>query len=158
MLDNSYDIPGVRFGIMVADQLNFYGKKMMENPSIDYKSNILELLREKKDTRIIDFSHFSGLTLEEVKELINSNVLIFCSFSSIEDKENIFPAKKGNKIYSMTVFPISDKNKDEIVDKEILWYLKQDYANGDEKTCRNAKCFVNRYIDSDESAVTLLLK
>ena len=66
--------------------------------------------------------------------------------------------KKGNKIYSMTVFPISDKNKDEIVDKEILWYLKQDYANGDEKTCRNAKCFVNRYIDSDESAVTLLLK
>ncbi len=149
---------GVRFGILYSDLLAKYQTQYLESNNIDYKSSILSLIKSKPQTRIIPFEKFSGLTMKEVVELIRSNLVVFCTYSSIYDDNNVYPSKPGTKICSETQLVADKSNEEDTIDSVITDNLRIQYPHLNNYFAENAKVFVKRYIADEESDVDLILR
>ena len=146
MLENSYDVPGIKFGILLSPDLNSNGRILKNSNNVRFVCEIMDEILSSKSTAIIDFSYVDGLTIGEVAEMNKANqakdCIVFVVYSNMKEGEKV----RYNYVYTYLFIDVNQKLCNIPIDKAIEnHYMTTNYSEQDEKTKRIINCFLQRY-------------
>ena len=146
MLIDSYDAQGIKFGILVSNEMANY-IDVFNKDNLDKITKAVNIIIEKSSTRIIDFSALDGLTCKEVHKAMGfsrNTPIIFVIYNSYETINSFNQKFVNNSILQSAIIRnIADEDKliDEVVEETIL----ENYKTFDKTAKRQYKCFLQRY-------------
>lgn len=146
MLENSYDVPGIKFGILLSPDLHSNGRILKNSNNAKFVCEIMDEIFSSKSTAIIDFSYVDGLTIGEVAEMNKANqakdCIVFVAYSNMKEGEKV----RYNYVYDYLFIDVNQKLYNIPIDKAIEnHYMTTNYSEQDEKTKRIINCFLQRY-------------
>ena len=146
MLENSYDVPGIKFGILLSPDLHSNGRILKNSNNARFVCEIMDEIFSSKSTAIIDFSYVDGLTIGEVAEMNKANqakdCIVFVAYSNMKEGEKV----RYNYVYDYLFIDVNQKLYNIPIDKAIEnHYMTTNYSEQDEKTNRIINCFLQRY-------------
>lgn len=146
MLENSYDVPGIKFGILLSPDLHSNGRILKYSNNARFVCEIMDEIISSKKTAIIDFSNLDGLTIGEVAEMSRENqakdCIVFVVYSNMKEGEKVI----YNYVYDYLFIDVNQKLCNIPIDKAIEnHYMTTNYSEQDEETKRIINCFLQRY-------------
>ena len=146
MLENSYDVPGIKFGILLSPDLHSNGRILKNSNNARFVDGIMDKIFSSKSTAIIDFSYVDGLTIGEVSEMNKANqaenCIVFVVYSNMKEEGKV----RYNYVYTYLFIDVNQKLCNIPIDKAIEnHYMTTNYSEQDEETKRIINCFLQRY-------------
>lgn len=145
MLENSYDVPGIKFGILLSPDLHSNGRILKNSNNVRFVCEIMDEIISSKKTAIIDFSNLDGLTIGEVAEMSRENqakdCIVFVVYSNMKEGEKVI----YNHIYTYLFIDVNQKLCNIPIDKAIENHYMTNYSEQDDETKRIINCFLQRY-------------
>ena len=159
MLDNTYDAPGINFGILISTDF----------PSIDdqvFKKNDLEAIEKQfdkilnnKNFYIIDFSKIDGLTIDEIlnhNKLQSKNAIIVIAYTEMSYTDIYNQKYTDISILSGIIVNRNDLNKNTTIDKEVEKIMMNSYNSINNRVVNY--CYLERYRYGSKDEVDKVLK
>lgn len=146
MLENSYDVPGIKFGILLSPDLHSNGRILKNSNNARFVHGIMDKIFSSKSMAIIDFSYVDGLTIGEVSEMNKANqaenCIVFVVYSNMKEEGKV----RYNYVYDYLFIDVNQKLCNIPIDKAIEnHYMTTNYSEQDEETKRIINCFLQRY-------------
>lgn len=169
MLENSYDIPGIRFGILISKKFNG-----LHNYSLDQRIKTVSAAVDNKECIFVPLDQVSGLQVREITDFINyindikCDCIVFsvyhhikypkisvdssCGKTKVGFKDvaldlDIDVATECNNycLISTTIYNIGEDAKDREFDDIVVDEIISDYSNASSKDQRWMRCFLQRH-------------
>ena len=145
MLENSYDVPGIKFGILLSPDLHSNGRILKNSNNARFVHGIMDKIFSSKSMAIIDFSYVDGLTIGEVSEMNKANqaenCIVFVVYSNMKEEGKV----RFNYVYDYLFIDVNQKLCNIPIDKAIENHYMTNYSEQDEQTKKIVNCFLQRY-------------
>ena len=145
MLENSYDVPGIKFGILLSPDLHTHGRTLKNSNNARFVYEIMDEIITSPSHAIIDFSNVDGLTIGEVSEMSKSNqasnCIVFVVYSNMKEGEKVV----YNCVYTYLFIDVNQELSNIPIDKVIENHYMTNYSEQDEETKKRINCFLQRY-------------
>ena len=149
MKDNTFDVSGYHFAIMLRDDYGFNNLVDMYAEKNDSESIIQLYLNRGADGNllIVDFDQIDGLTLDEFSRFKNVNLkaIFFAMYDKMSALRMSYEPYTCNSFYHTDFFNLDKYDKDMTVDRAVEEELKKMYLKSSEATKRRIRCFLQRY-------------
>ena len=155
MFENSYDVPGLKFGVVVSPVLR--NVKMSEKDSKS-RDKLIEEIFQSRHYCVTDFKDVDGLTIDDIlrtfPECQTTDTVLFIIYNSlnVDNSDNI-----KSRALSYYLFIGSD-DKNISIDKIIEKYFLKNYNQGNDNWKKMIKCFLQRYNYRCKSRVDQVIK
>ena len=157
MLDNTYDAPGINFGILISTDFPSIDEQVFKKNDLEAIENQIKIFNNK-NCNILDFSKIDGLTIDEIlkhNRIQLKNTIIVIAYTEMS-YTNRFNEKYNNiSILSKIIVNRNDLNKNTTIDKEVEKILMNSYNSNNS---RIVNCFLERYRYGSKDKVDKVLK
>ena len=148
MLENSYDLSGIKFAIIMSCNFPKYSK-VLAGADMDASFGVIQKAVEYSNADFVDFENFDGLTIGEIlkmgKDMQAKSTIVFASYSGFKTNHQL-PNMLSLDNLSIEYIQCTDENKDRPIDEVIAEkYFSQYDETKFPKKCRKIKCFLQRY-------------
>ncbi len=158
MLDNTYDAPGINFGILISTDFQFIEDQVVKKNDLEAIKNQIDNILNNKNFYILDFSKIDGLTIDEIlnhNKLQSKNAIIVIAYTEMS-YTNIYNQKYIDiNILSKIIINRNDLNKNTTIDKEVEKTLMNSYNSNNS---RIVNCFLERYRYGSKDKVDKVLE
>lgn len=159
MLDNTYDAPGIKFGILISTDFPSIDEQVFKKNDLEAIENQIKIFNNK-NCNILDFSKIDGLTIDEIlnhnKLQLKNTIIVVAytemSYTDIYNKEYI-----DINILSKILINRNDLNKNTTIDKEVEKTMNS-YNSNNRNDNRIINCFLERYRYGSKDEVDKVLK
>ncbi len=143
MKNETYDVPGYKFGILKINDHDYYSQKMRENNS--ELNDIIDKAIDYRHAEVIPFDYVDGLKLKEVQAIIGGELPIIacCYVEYISSGFTVNISLLQRYIFSEEYIR---EQQEEPIDKAIEKLCVSNYNFSDDFK-RMANCFFERYQD-----------
>jgi len=159
MPDDTYDIPGLKFGLLISDEFPKIDDSIFKtNP--EKSTDVVNKLLDQR-TQIIDFKEIEGLTIDEIlahKKFQFKNTVVIVAYTNM-----VYKAHNGYTVIDTTlrfslILDRREQYKDESIEKIIERTFLEDYSNASKETKKYMKCFLERYRYVDKKEVEKIIE
>ena len=158
MLDNTYDAPGINFGILISTDFQFIEDQVVKKNDLEAIKNQIDNILNNNNFYILDFSKIDGLTIDEIlnhNKLQSKNAIIVIAYTEMS-YTNIYNQKYIDiNILSKIIINRNDLNKNTTIDKEVEKTLMNSYNSNNS---RIVNCFLERYRYGSKDKVDKVLE
>jgi len=156
MLDNTYDAPGIKFGILISTDFPHMDDQVFKKNDLEAIENQIKIFNNK-NCNILDFSKIDGLTIDEIlnhNRIQLKNTIIVIAYTEMS-YTNIFNEKYNDiNILSKIIVNRNDLNKNTTIDEEVEKIMNSYNSNNN----RIFNCFLERYRYGSKDEVDKVLK
>ena len=156
MLDNTYDAPGINFGILISTDFPHMDDQVFKKNDLEAIENQIKIFNNK-NCNILDFSKIDGLTIDEILNhhtIQLKNTIIVIAYTEMS-YTNIFNEKYNDiNILSKIIVNRNDLNKNTTIDEEVEKIMNSYNSNNN----RIVNCFLERYRYGSKDEVDKVLK
>ena len=158
MLDNTYDAPGINFGILISTDFPSMDDQVFKKNDLEAIDNQINIILNNKNFYIIDFSKIDGLTIDEIlnhNKLQSKNAIIVIAYTEMSYTNRFNEKYNDISILSKIIVNRNDLNKNTTIDKEVEKILMNSYNSNNN---RIVNCFLERYRYGSKDKVDKVLK
>ena len=158
MLDNTYDAPGINFGILISTDFPHMDDQVFKKNDLEATENQIDNILNNKNFYIIDFSKIDGLTIDEIlnhNKFQSKNAIIVIAYTEMSYTNRYNEKHKDISILSEIIVNRNDLNKNTTIDKEVEKTLMNSYNSNNN---RIVNCFLERYRYGSKDKVDKVLK
>ena len=158
MLDNTYDAPGINFGILISTDFPSIDEQVFKKNDLEAIKNQIDKILNNNNYYILDFSKIDGLTIDEIlnhNKLQSKNAIIVIAYTEMS-YTNIYNQKYTDiSILGKIIVNRNDLNKNTTIDKEVEKTLMNSYNSNNS---RIVNCFLERYRYGSKDKVDKVLE
>ena len=158
MLDNTYDAPGINFGILISTDFPLIDDQVFKKNDLEAIENQINIICNNKSCYILDFSKIDGLTIDEIlnhNKLQSKNTIIVIAYTEMSYTNTYNQKYIDINILSKIIINRNDFNKNTTIDKEVEKTLMNSYNSNNN---RIVNCFLERYRYGSKDKVDKVLK
>ena len=158
MLDNTYDAPGINFGILISTDFPSMDDQVFKKNDLEAIDNQINIILNNKNFYIIDFSKIDGLTIDEIlnhNKFQSKNAIIVIAYTEMSYTNRFNEKYNDISILSKIIVNRNDLNKNTTIDKEVEKILMNSYNSNNN---RIVNCFLERYRYGSKDKVDKVLK
>ena len=146
MLDNTYDAPGINFGILISTDFPSMDDQVFKKNDIEAIENQIDKICNNKNCNILDFSKIDGLTIDEIlnhNRIQLKNTIIVIAYTKMSYTNRFNEKYNDINILSKIIVNRNDLNKNTTIDKEVEKIMMNSYNSINNRVVNY--CFLERY-------------
>ena len=158
MQEKTYDIPGLKFGLLISDKFPKIDDSIFKTDPEKSADVVNRLLNQSP--QIIDFKEIEGLTIDQIldhKRFQFKNTVIIVAYTNMVYKgNNGYTAIETIPRYAL-ILDRKEQYKDEPIDITIERTFLDNYSNASKETKKYMRCFLERYRYGDKKEVKKII-
>ncbi len=158
MQENTYDIPGLKFGLLISDEFPKQDDSIFKTDPEKSADVVNQLLNRRP--QIIDFKEIAGFTIGEIldhKKFQFKNTVVIVAYTNM-----VYKGHNGHTVietiprYAL-ILDRKEQYKDESIEITIERTFLENYSNASKKTKKYMRCFLERYRYGDKKEIKKII-